>query len=74
MMISSIHVYIGTVHNHIPDDVWEKMGAEMSAQFDCDFVLRTVDQFNTKLSVDGDMSPDEMLSVQDKFESYLTYN
>lgn len=71
-MISSIHVYIGTVHNHIPDSVWEKMGSEMSKLFNCDFLLIPIDKPDTKLSVGGEFSPMDMLKVQEKFESYIS--
>jgi hypothetical protein len=70
-MITSIHVYIGAVHNHIQESTWEKMGAEMSEKYDCDMVLCFVDQLNTKLSVDGDLTPDEMVNVQYDFQGYL---
>ena len=73
-MITSIHIYVGKVHKHIKQDIWEKLGSEMSKKYDCDLVLRTVEQFNTKLSVQGDLTFDEMTSVQSDFACYLGLN
>ena len=72
-MISSIHVYVGAVHSKISESVWEKMGSEMSKLFNCDMVISNKESelLNTKLSIDGKMTPKEAMKVQRKFESYL---
>jgi hypothetical protein len=70
-MITSIHIYVGRVHSHLPESFWDDVGKDLSEQYQCDLVIVSVDEENTRLSVDGDMTPDEMMNVKDSFGSHM---
>lgn len=70
-MISSIHIYVGRVHSHLPESFWDEVGSDLHKKYKCDLVIIPVDEQNTRLSVDGDMTPDEMFNVQDSFGAHM---
>ena len=70
-MISSIHIYVGRVHSHLPESFWDEVGKDLSTKYDCDLVIVPVDELNTRLSVDGDMTPDEMMDVKYSFGAHM---
>ena len=70
-MISSIHIYVGRVHSHLPESFWEQVGSDLHHKYECDLVITPVDEENTRLSIDGDLTPDEMFNVQDSFGQHM---
>lgn len=71
-MIDSVHIYIGTLHHHFPESMWQAMGKEMSEKFDCDVIFKTVDDnTDTRMLLDGDLSPDEMIDCQMIFSEHI---
>jgi hypothetical protein len=71
-MIESIDVFIGKVHKHLPEKFWKKLGAELSEKYDCDLVMRTVDEQDTRIRVNGDLSPDDMLDPLTDLDKYFS--
>lgn len=70
-MISSIHIYVGRVHSHLPESFWDEVGSDLHRKYQCDLVIVPVDEENTRLSIDGDLTPDEMFNVQDSFGQHM---
>jgi len=70
-MISSIHIYVGRVHSHLPETFWEEVGSDLHQKYECDLVIVPVEDENTRLSIDGDLTPDEMFDVQDSFGKHM---
>lgn len=73
-MISSIHIYIGRVHSHLPESFWNVVGSDLHEKYECDLVIQSVDEENTRLSVDGDLTTDEMFSVREDFGKHMEKN
>lgn len=70
-MISSIHIYVGRLHINYPESFWDEVGKDLSTKYDCDLVIVPVDELNTRLSVDGDITPDEMMDVKYSFGAHM---
>lgn len=70
-MISSIHIYVGRVHSHLPESFWDEVGSDLHQKYECDLVIVPVEDENTRLSIDGDLTPDEMFDVQDSFGKHM---
>ena len=70
-MISSIHIYIGRVHSYLPQSFWDDVGSDLHQKYECDLVIMPVDEENTRLNVEGDLTPDEMMAVKDSFGSHM---
>lgn len=70
-MILSINIFVGTVHDQLPDTFWDSVGTDLSQKFSCELEIYFVDTFDTKLSINGDLTTDEMLAVQYSFSSHL---
>lgn len=70
-MISSIHVYVGRIHSHLPESFWNEVGSDLHQKYECDLVIVPVDEENTRLSVEGDMTPEEMIAVKDSFGAHM---
>jgi hypothetical protein len=70
-MITSIHIYVGRVHSHLPESFWDEVGSDLHQKYECDLVIVPVDEENTRLSVEGDMTPEEMMNVKYSFGTYM---
>lgn len=70
-MISSIHIYIGRVHSHLPQSFWDDVGSDLYQKYECDLVIMPVDEENTRLNVEGDLTPDEMIDVKFSFGEHM---
>lgn len=72
-MIESIDVFIGKVHQHLPENFWKKLGSELSNKYDCDLVMKTVDEQDTRIRVNGDnLSSDDMFDPLIDFDKYFS--
>jgi hypothetical protein len=70
-MISSINIYVGRVHRHLPESFWNNVGKDLSEKYQCDLVITPVNEQNTRLSVNGEMTPAEMMQVKDSFGRHM---
>lgn len=71
-MINSVHIYIGTLHHHLPEEMWQAMAKEMHDTFQCDVVFKTIDDnTDTKMRLDGDLSPNELSHCQLIFSKHI---